>query len=67
MSSVEGELVTETLEYDGGRQVTVYVPPAPPAAVVFAGDGQLIARWGGALEAADVPPHDDRGCTPGGR
>ena len=56
MSSVEGELVTETLEYDGGRQVTVYVPPAPPAAVVFAGDGQLIARWGGALEAADVPP-----------
>jgi enterochelin esterase-like enzyme len=23
---------------------------------VFAGDGQLIAQWGGALEAADVPP-----------
>ena len=22
-----GELVTETLDYDGGRQVTVYVPP----------------------------------------
>jgi hypothetical protein len=35
-----GELVTETLDYDGGRQVTVYVPPGPPRAVVFAGDGQ---------------------------
>ncbi|MGH2354501.1 MAG: alpha/beta hydrolase-fold protein [Chloroflexota bacterium] len=50
-----GGLITETLEYDGGRQVTVYVPPAPPEAVVFAGDGQGIARWGGVLEAADVP------------
>src|SRR5688572_33471879 len=50
-----GGLVTETLEYDGGRQVTVYVPPDPPAAVVFAGDGQGIAQWGGFLEAADVP------------
>ena len=56
MSSIEGELVTETLEYDGGRQVTVYVPPVPPEAVIFAGDGQLIAQWGGALEAADAPP-----------
>src|SRR5262245_11915222 len=35
-----GELVTETLGYDGGRQVTVHVPPDPPRAVVFAGDGQ---------------------------
>ena len=50
-----GELVTETLEYDGGRQVTVYVPPDPPEAVVFAGDGQMISQWGGFLEAADVP------------
>ncbi|MHB1570680.1 MAG: alpha/beta hydrolase, partial [Solirubrobacteraceae bacterium] len=41
---------------DGGRQVTVYVPPAPPNAIVFAGDGQLISNWGGILEAADVPP-----------
>jgi enterochelin esterase-like enzyme len=56
MSSMKGELVTETLEYDGGREVTVYVPPDPPRAVVFAGDGQLIAPWGAALEAADVPP-----------
>jgi enterochelin esterase-like enzyme len=49
-------LVTETLAYDGGRQVTVYVPPDPPEAVVFAGDGQGISRWGGFLEAAGVPP-----------
>src|SRR5580698_2658355 len=50
-----GELVTETFEYDGGRQVTVYVPPDPPEAIVFAGDGQGISQWGGVLEAADVP------------
>lgn len=53
---IAGELVTETFEYDGGRQATVYVPPDPPEAVVFAGDGQLISQWGGYLEAADVPP-----------
>jgi len=53
--SIAGELVTETFAYDGGRQVTVYVPPDPPEAVVFAGDGELIAHWGGVLEAADVP------------
>ncbi len=53
---ISGELVTETFEYDGGRQVTVYVPPDPPEAVVFAGDGQLISQWGAHLEAADVPP-----------
>jgi enterochelin esterase-like enzyme len=52
---IAGELVTGTLDYDGGRRVTVYVPPDPPEAVVFAGDGQGISRWGGFLEAADVP------------
>jgi hypothetical protein len=56
VGAVSGRLVTETLEYDGERQVTVYVPPDPPEAVVFAGDGQLISRWGDALEAADAPP-----------
>jgi enterochelin esterase-like enzyme len=55
-SSITGRLVTETFDYDGGRQVTVYVPPVPPEAVVFAGDGQLISQWGGVLEAAGVPP-----------
>ena len=53
---VTGELITETFDYDGGREVTVYVPPGPPEAVVFAGDGQLISRWGGVLETAYVPP-----------
>jgi enterochelin esterase-like enzyme len=54
--STAGELVTETFEYDGGRQVTVYVPADRPEAVVFAGDGELISQWGGDLEAADAPP-----------
>ena len=54
MSSTEGQFVTETLAYDGGRQVTAYLPPSPPEAVVFAGDGQLIAQWGAFLEAAAV-------------
>ena len=53
---IAGDLVTETFEYDDGRQVTAYVPPEPPEAIVFAGDGQLISQWGGYLEAADVPP-----------
>jgi pimeloyl-ACP methyl ester carboxylesterase len=55
-SPIRGELVTETLDYDRGRQVAVYLPPGPPEAIVFAGDGQLISQWGGVLEAADVPP-----------
>jgi pimeloyl-ACP methyl ester carboxylesterase len=53
---IAGELVTETLGYDGGRPVTVYVPPSPPEAVVFAGDGRGVSRWGGFLEAAGLPP-----------
>ena len=56
MSSIAGALITERLEYDGGRKVTVYVPPKPAEAVVFAGDGQLIPPWGESLEAAEVPP-----------
>ena len=54
MPSIAGELVTETFEYDGGRLVSVYVPPDPPDAIVFAGDGQSTAFWGGVLEAADM-------------
>jgi enterochelin esterase-like enzyme len=55
MASNEGELVTETFGYDGGRKVTVYLPPDPPDVVVFAGDGQLIAPWGASVAAADAP------------
>jgi enterochelin esterase-like enzyme len=52
-----GTFVTETLhEYDGGRQVTVYVPPEPPESVIFAGDGQGFSKWGRFLESVDVPP-----------
>ena len=38
--AVSGTFVTQTFEYGGGRQVTVYVPPGPPQAIVYAGDGQ---------------------------
>jgi hypothetical protein len=59
---IAGTLVTETLEYDGGRKVKVYVPPDPPDALVFASDGQLTSPWAGALEAAPRTVHDDRRC-----
>jgi enterochelin esterase-like enzyme len=52
--SFADELITEALAYDDGRQVTVYVPPDPPDAVVYAGDGQLISQWGEHLEAAGL-------------
>ena len=53
MSSIEGELVTETLEFDGGRQVTVYVPPEPAQAVVCRGRSSDL-ELERILEAADV-------------
>ena len=64
---IAGELVTETLDYDGGRQVTVYVPPDPPEAVVFAGDGQGISQWGGYPRGGRRTVHDDRRRTRAGR
>ena len=54
-SAISGEFVSGMFEYGGGRQVTVYVPPDPPEAIVFAGDGQRISKWGSSLEKADVP------------
>jgi len=56
MPPLADRLVTETLDYDGGRQVTAYVPEASPEAVIYAGDGQLVASWGADLEAAGLPP-----------
>ncbi len=56
MSPTAGQVVTESLDYDGGRPVAAYVPRLPPEAIVFAGDGQLIVPWGAVLEAADLPP-----------
>lgn len=55
MPTTGGELVTETLDYDGGRSVTVYIPSESPEAVVFCGDGQLIPPWGGDLPAGAPP------------
>jgi len=53
--AVSGKFVTEMFSYEGGRQVTVYVPPDPPEEIIFAGDGQRISKWGRMLEKADVP------------
>ena len=53
--AIAGEFVSKTFDYDGSRQVTVYVPPAAPQAIVYAGDGQTISQWGRLLEAADLP------------
>jgi hypothetical protein len=50
-----GSFVTETFDYDGGRQVTVYVPPGSAEGIVFAGDGELLATWGAELEGTDAP------------
>jgi enterochelin esterase-like enzyme len=56
MSPSAGRLVTERFAYDGGRQVTVYVPPDRPDSIVFAGDGAWhISRLSEALEAANAP------------
>lgn len=53
MAPAAGELVTEALGYDGGRRVTVYVPPEPAEAVVFAADGEWhISRLSEVLESA---------------
>ncbi|WP_354044098.1 alpha/beta hydrolase-fold protein [Devosia sp. UYZn731] len=49
-------IVTERFDYDRGRQVSVYMPPSPPRAIVFSGDGQLISTWGRELEVLRAPP-----------
>jgi enterochelin esterase-like enzyme len=55
MSPTVGHLVTETFTYDGGREVTVYVPPGRPDSIVFAGDGGWhLSRLGEVLEAASA-------------
>jgi len=51
-----GQLVDDSLDYDGGRQVTVYVPPDPAVAVVFAADGGWhTGKLAQALEDAHAP------------
>ncbi|GIH16377.1 alpha/beta hydrolase [Rugosimonospora africana] len=56
MSSTAGQFVCETFDYDGGREVTVYVPRASTESVVFAGDGGWhVSRLVAVLEAANAP------------
>ena len=56
MSDLAGELVLEALEYDGARSITVYVPPDPAEAIVFAADGAWhIERLSAAIEGASGP------------
>ena len=47
--------MTQTLDFDGGREVTAYVPARPPEYIVFSGDGQLLPQWGADLERPDLP------------
>ena len=55
VGGVSGEFITETFDYDGGRQVTAYVPRHPSEAIVFAGDGQVLTPWAADLGETDVP------------
>lgn len=52
----QSRLVTKRFAYDGGRNVTVSIPSSPPEAIVYAGDGQLIASWGDCLQTDTIPP-----------
>ncbi len=54
MRGVPG-LITETFDFDGGRDVTVYVPVNTPEVIVFAGDGEVLSQWGFDLERPDLP------------
>jgi enterochelin esterase-like enzyme len=56
MTRIAGALRIMTLDLDGPRSVSVYVPGEPPELVLFAGDGQLIAGWGPGLEQDGLPP-----------
>ncbi len=56
MSLSAGELVTEELEYDGGRPVTVYVPSGEVEAIVYLADGGWhVGALSEALERAALP------------
>src|SRR5262249_37548409 len=56
MSLTAGQFITETFDYDGGRQVTVYVPSASTAFIVFSVEcGVHITLLAEPLEAANAP------------
>jgi enterochelin esterase-like enzyme len=56
VSASPGRIITETLPFDGGRRVSVYLPSDSPTAIVFAGDGHSVAEWGDLLNAPQTPP-----------
>ena len=57
MASLRGSLVNETFDFDGGRRVTMYVPPGQRGSVVFAADGGWhTERLAHALEASAESP-----------
>jgi enterochelin esterase-like enzyme len=58
VSASADRIVAETLPYDddGGRRVSVYLPSSSPTAIVFAGDGGSVVRWGELLDTARTPP-----------
>lgn len=57
MAQSGARVVTATLAYDSGRQVTAYLPSSPAEAIVFAADGGWhAAHLAAALQAADAPP-----------
>ena len=62
--AVSGEFVTETFKFDGGREVTVYVPPDPPEAIVFAGDGQRISKLSHRTSGLKALPLSQRSRSP---
>lgn len=51
------QILTETLTFDGGRNVTVYAPPDPPEAIVYVVDGGWHAeRLAGVLDTCAERP-----------
>ena len=56
MGSSSTEVVSHTFDFEGGRDVSVYVPADRAQAIVFAADGQLVVGWGEDLERHDLPP-----------
>jgi hypothetical protein len=66
---IAGDLVTASFDYDGGREVTVYVPADGPM-VPRRSYSPVTASGCRIGEATWRPPtyrHDDRRCLPDGR
>ncbi|MEM7091680.1 MAG: alpha/beta hydrolase-fold protein [Actinomycetota bacterium] len=56
MSPLRGSLSTSSFDFDGGRDVTAYVPVEPPVLTAFAADGQWhVEQLADRLEASSAP------------